>query len=65
MEGALDRLREIAEALDHAGAEHASTLLLEANQLIALQIVEHERGDEFDVYPRVAKFLADRHGLGG
>ena len=64
MEGALDRLREIADALDHADAEHASTLLLEADQLIARQIVEHERGDESDVYPRVAKFLADRHGLG-
>jgi Hemerythrin HHE cation binding domain len=64
MEGALDRLREIADALDHTDAEHASTLLLEADQLIARQIVEHERGDEFDVYPRVAKFLADRHGLG-
>jgi heavy metal translocating P-type ATPase len=64
MEGALDRLREIADALDHVDAEHASTLLLEADQLIARQIVEHERGDESDVYPRVAKFLADRHGLG-
>ena len=47
MEGALDRLREIADALDHVDAEHASTLLLEADQLIARQIVEHERGDEF------------------
>ena len=28
------------------------------------QIVEHERNDESAVYPQVAKFLADRHGLG-
>jgi hemerythrin HHE cation binding domain-containing protein len=26
--------------------------------------VTHERDDESQVYPRVAKYLADRHGLG-
>ena len=28
------------------------------------EIVEHERSDESNVYPRLAKFLADGHGLG-
>jgi len=64
MEGALDRLREIADGLDEAGAADAATLILEADQVVARQIVEHERDDESAVYPRVAKFLADSHGLG-
>jgi hypothetical protein len=64
MEGALDRLREIADGLDEAGAADAATLILDANQVVARQIVEHERDDESAVYPRVAKFLADSHGLG-
>ena len=64
MEGALDRLREIADGLDEADAADAATLILEADQVVARQIVEHERDDESAVYPRVAKFLADSHGLG-
>ena len=64
MESALDRLREIADALDEADAAGAATLILEANRVVGRQIVEHEREDESAVYPRVAKFLADRHGLG-
>jgi hypothetical protein len=64
MEGALDRLREIADGLDEADAADAATLILEADQVVARQIVEHERDDESAVYPRVAKFLTDSHGLG-
>ena len=64
METPLDRLREIADALDHAEGAGAITLISEANQIVAQEIVEHEREDESAVYPRVAKFLADRHGLG-
>jgi hypothetical protein len=37
---------------------------LEANRIVEQQIVEHERKDENAVYPQVAKFLVDRHGLG-
>jgi hypothetical protein len=36
----------------------------EANNIVARQIVAHEREDETAVYPRLAKFLSDRHGLG-
>lgn len=64
MEPALDRLREIADALDTAEPTSAVTLISEANQVVARQIVTHEREDEQAVYPRVAKFLGDRHGLG-
>ena len=42
----------------------AVALIAEANGIVAQQIVEHERDDESDVYPRLAKFLADGHGLG-
>jgi heavy metal translocating P-type ATPase len=64
IEPALDRLREIADALDQSDAEHAAKLIVESNKIVERQIVEHERNDESAVYPQVAKFLADRHGLG-
>jgi hypothetical protein len=64
METMLDRLREIADALDTAEGAGAVTLILEADTIVSRQIVEHEREDELTVYPRVSKFLADRHGLG-
>jgi heavy metal translocating P-type ATPase len=64
METTLDRLREIADALDTAEGQSAVTLILEADDIVSRQIVEHEREDERAVYPRVSKFLADRHGLG-
>src|SRR6516164_9687397 len=64
VEAALDHLREIADALDQSSADRAAKLLVEADQIVERQIVEHERNDESAVYPRVAKFLVDRHGLG-
>jgi hypothetical protein len=64
METVLNRLREIADGLDHADATPAATLIFEADRIVERQIVAHEREDESTVYPRVAKFLADRHGLG-
>ena len=42
----------------------AARLIFEARDVVARQIVEHEREDESAVYPRVARFLPDRHGLG-
>jgi heavy metal translocating P-type ATPase len=64
METALNQLREIADALDQCDAGNAATLILEADKIVEQQIVAHERDDESAVYPRVAKFLADHHGLG-
>ena len=64
MEPTLDRLREIADGLDAVEGAGAVTLISEADDIVSRQIVEHERDDERAVYPRVAKFLGDRHGLG-
>ncbi|HZR75714.1 heavy metal translocating P-type ATPase [Bradyrhizobium sp.] len=64
MEPTLDRLREIADALDQAEAASAVALIAEADSIVATKIVTHEQDDESEVYPHVAKYLADRHGLG-
>jgi heavy metal translocating P-type ATPase len=60
----LDRLREIADALDDAEPSAAVTLIAEANQLVAGRVVAHEREDESAIYPSLSKFLGDAHGLG-
>lgn len=59
----LDRLREIADALDEATPEAAVPLIEEAARLVARDIAEHERKDESVVYPALALILRDRHGL--
>jgi heavy metal translocating P-type ATPase len=64
LEPTLDRLREIADALDHADGPGAVAMISEADRIVANKIVTHEQDDESQVYPRVAKYLADRHGLG-
>jgi soluble P-type ATPase len=64
MEPGLNRLREIADALDDAEAPAAVTLIGEADEIVTRQIVEHEREDESTVYPELTKFLHDGHGLG-
>ena len=61
---ALDRLREIADALDDAAPEAAVALIAEADALVAGQIVPHEQDDESVVYPRLSALLAERRGLG-
>jgi hypothetical protein len=64
LDAALERLREIADALDDAAPAVAVALIAEANALIAREIVVHERADEATVYPRLARFLTDSQGLG-
>jgi heavy metal translocating P-type ATPase len=61
--GELDRLREIVDALDDAGAEGGAALIVEANRLVQEQVVAHERDDEGSVYPRLARILKEGHGL--
>ncbi len=63
LEATLNRLREIADRLDHATSGEAVRLITEADRLVSRDIVEHEREDESAIYPRVARYLADRHGL--
>ena len=64
VEAALDHLREIADALDSCDTDHAAKLILEADRIVEQEVVAHERQDESAVYPQVARFLVDRHGLG-
>ena len=59
----LDRLRGIADALDDATPAAASALVAEANAIVQQQVVVHERNDEGEVYPTLARILSDSHGL--
>ncbi len=63
LDAVLDRLREIADALDNAERADAVALITEANDLVARTVVAHERADETEVYPSLARVL-DSHGLG-
>jgi hypothetical protein len=64
LESALDHLREIADALDNCNTEDATRLIIEADGIVEREVVAHERNDERAVYPEIANFLPDRHGLG-
>jgi hypothetical protein len=59
----LDRLQSIADSLNDATAAPAAALIGEANAIVQQEVVEHERNDEGDVYPKLARVLADSHGL--
>ncbi|MGE0750995.1 MAG: heavy metal translocating P-type ATPase [Variibacter sp.] len=64
IETELNRLREIADALDNAESESAVSLIRQANDIVTRHIVKHEREDETKVYPDLARYLSDGHGLG-
>jgi Hemerythrin HHE cation binding domain len=59
----LERLRSIADALDDAAPEGAAAWIVEANDVVQGQIVEHERDDERSVYPELSKVLTEHQGL--
>jgi soluble P-type ATPase len=61
--GSLDRLRSIVDALDDAGPENGVALIVEANRLVQEQVVVHERDDEGNIYPRLARILRETHSL--
>ena len=63
LEVSLDRLRQIADALDDAEAKTAVEYIAEANRIVAKDIVEHELADEGSVYPRLSNILSDGYGL--
>ena len=63
LEISLERLRQIADALDDAKAAEAVGYVLEANRIVETVIVKHEREDEETIYPRVSSYLNDGHGL--
>jgi hypothetical protein len=63
MEQALDRLREIADALDDATGARALALIQEANTVVQQTVVQHERQDETTLYPSLSTQLAEPSGL--
>ena len=54
---------EIADALDDSEPQLSVSLINEAKSLVASRIVAHEQEDEAHVYPAMAKYLRDGHGL--
>jgi heavy metal translocating P-type ATPase/RND family efflux transporter MFP subunit len=63
LEVSLDRLRQIADALDDADAKTAVEYIAEANRIVAKDIVAHELADESSVYPHLSNILSDSYGL--
>ena len=63
LEQGLNRLREIADALDDAGGDRAVSLVTEANTIVQRAVVEHEREDEAAIYPKLSAQLPDPSGL--
>jgi heavy metal translocating P-type ATPase len=63
LEKSLNRLREIADALDDATGPTARTYIEEANGIVQQTIAGHERQDELLLYPKLSARLADTSGL--
>jgi heavy metal translocating P-type ATPase len=59
----LNRLREIADALDDASPDEAVRLIREADDLVVKYIITHEREDETVIYPRLNSRAHDDPGL--
>ena len=59
----LDRLHDIAIALDTAAPRDGVALIRKANDIVANEIVTHEKRDETLVYPRLRKKLTSGYGL--
>ena len=65
LERGLDRLREIADALDDAAGANALGLITEANAIVQQTVVKHEQQDETSLFPSLSAHLRDRSGLCG
>jgi soluble P-type ATPase len=63
VEKSLDRLRDIANALEDASASDGAAMIREANAIVADTIVAHEKADEALVYPRLRRSLSSGYGL--
>ena len=63
LEQSLNRMREIADALDDAAGGDALALIIEANNIVQQTVVLHERQDEIALYPKLSAQLADASGL--
>jgi len=63
VEKSLDRLRDIAGALEDASPSDGAAMIREANAIVANTIVAHERADETLVYPKLRRSLSSGYGL--
>ncbi len=63
LEQALDRLREIADALDDATGAKALVLIQEANAIVQQKVAAHEYEDEINLFPSLSAHLPDLSGL--
>ena len=63
VEKSLDRLRDIANALEDASASDGAAMIRDANAIVADTIVAHEKADEALVYPRLRRSLSSGYGL--
>ena len=63
VEKGLDRLRDIADALEEASVSDGAAMIREANAIVANTIVAHEKADETVIYPRLRKSLSSGYGL--
>ena len=63
VEKSLDRLRDIADALEDASAPDGAAMIREANAIVADTIVAHEQADETRVYPSLRRSLSSGYGL--
>ncbi|MWO34263.1 hemerythrin domain-containing protein, partial [Escherichia coli] len=57
LEPILSRIRLVADALPHMGGSAAKGALLSLNQSLADVLVPHERRDDTQLYPDVARLL--------
>ena len=63
LKASLDRLRQIADALDDTDGKDAVKFIAEANRIVGKDIVEHELTDESSVYPQLSNILSEGSGL--
>jgi heavy metal translocating P-type ATPase len=63
VEKGLDRLRDIANALEDVSPADGAAMIREANAIVADTIVAHEKTDETLVYPRLRRSLSSGYGL--
>jgi len=59
----LDRLREAADALDTLGPAEARDKVQEIRRFLDDRILEHERTDETEIYPQLARLLGGEDPL--
>jgi heavy metal translocating P-type ATPase len=64
LEPVLDRLRATADRLDTLEADAARTALAEIDRLLRDHVVPHERTDESELYPTLARVLGGHDPMG-